>query len=79
MIDRTVTALTMAALATPAVAHSGAHDEVAASEFVHHIVGSPFHVFGIGAALGIAGLVVHRMRKRRQTRQEMTKLHGPRR
>jgi hypothetical protein len=61
MIDRTITALSMATLATPAFAHPGTHEDVPAAAFLDHIVGSPFHVLGLGAVLGIAGVVVHRL------------------
>ncbi len=64
MIDRTLTALCLAALATPVFAHPGTHEEVAADALVRHIVGSPFHVLGFGAAFGVVAMIVYRRVRR---------------
>jgi hypothetical protein len=65
MNKSSITLTTIAALATPmtAMAHGGMHEFGHMLEGLQHLLSSPYHLLGIGAAGVAIALIVARTRK----------------
>jgi hypothetical protein len=64
MIMRSLALTGFAALSLPAMAHSGAHGEIAAADLAAHAASSPFHLIPLVAAIAIVVALACKIRIR---------------